>query len=364
MDNNKNKKIFFFFPYYHTGGAEKVHLQIVKCLYGNDNIILFTDRSRDKKNKNEFYKNARCFNLFGVSNKVLFIKKIIIFFLSLIINRFKNPIVMGSNSRLFYEIIPKLGKNVKVIDVVHWLDGEVGDMAVANTSRVDKRVIITPALKPILKDKYEENKVNEQCLDRMVTIENCIAIPKIIEKDYSQALNILYIGRDSYEKRPQLAANVWKANKDLPNINFIFIGRGIKKYFKGDEENKVCKKEIYFEEELQDLYRKAHVIFLTSIFEGFPMVFMEAMSNGVVPISTAVGGIPVHLQNEQNSLLVRGSDEAQIVRGISDCIRRLDKDRELLKKLSMNARDYARANFSCDNYCKNINNLINGLNNK
>lgn len=364
MGKRNKQKIFFFFPYYHVGGAEKAHLQIIKCLYNYNNVVIFTDRSRDTKNKNEFYKNAKCLNLLGVSNKVPFIKKIIVFILSFWINRSKDSIVMGSNSRLFYEIILKINRNVKVVDMIHWLDGKMGGMAVSNTSRVDRRIIITSALKPILEKKYKENNIDRKYLDKIVTIENCVAKPKIVNKDYSQDLNVLYIGRDSCEKRPQLAVNIWKANKNLSNVNFLFIGRGIKKYFSSDERKKVFIKEVFSEEELQDQYSKAHIIFLTSIFEGFPTVFMEAMSDGVVPISTAVGGIPVHLQNELNSLLVKEDDEAQIIQKMSGCILRLNNDRNLLRKLSINAHNYAKNNFWCDNYCKNINKLINELDNK
>ena len=41
----KEYQVFFFFPFYHTGGAEKVHAQVANATGGNDCIIFFTSFS-------------------------------------------------------------------------------------------------------------------------------------------------------------------------------------------------------------------------------------------------------------------------------------------------------------------------------
>ena len=53
----KEYRIFFFFPFYHTGGAEKVHAQIAEAAGGNDCIIYFTKRSADDRFIDDFKKN-------------------------------------------------------------------------------------------------------------------------------------------------------------------------------------------------------------------------------------------------------------------------------------------------------------------
>ena len=45
----KDYRIFFFFPFYHTGGAEKVHAQIATATGGEDCIIYFTRKSVDDR---------------------------------------------------------------------------------------------------------------------------------------------------------------------------------------------------------------------------------------------------------------------------------------------------------------------------
>src|SRR5262245_50582939 len=47
--SRKEYRVFFFFPFYHTGGAEKVHAQIAKATGGDDCIIFFTKRSVDDR---------------------------------------------------------------------------------------------------------------------------------------------------------------------------------------------------------------------------------------------------------------------------------------------------------------------------
>jgi len=51
---NKEYRVFYFFPFYHTGGAEKVHVQIANATGGSDCIIFFTKRSVDARFLDEF----------------------------------------------------------------------------------------------------------------------------------------------------------------------------------------------------------------------------------------------------------------------------------------------------------------------
>jgi hypothetical protein len=54
----KRISYIFFFPFYHTGGAEKVHAQIANATGGNDCIIFFTKRSVDDRFLNDFVKTG------------------------------------------------------------------------------------------------------------------------------------------------------------------------------------------------------------------------------------------------------------------------------------------------------------------
>ena len=60
-------------------------------------------------------------------------------------------------------------------------------------------------------------------------------------------------------------------------------------------------------DEIAEWYQKAHAVLITSKREGFPMVFMEGMVFGCVPISTNVGGIPELIKNDETGILIENN---------------------------------------------------------
>jgi len=63
---------------------------------------------------------------------------------------------------------------------------------------------------------------------------------------------------------------------------------------------------------------------LTSDYEGFPAVIVEAMANGIPCISTdcPVGPSDI-IQNELNGVIIPMSDDPTIVKSLTDVIKRL-----------------------------------------
>ena len=57
-----SKKNIFVFPFFHTGGAEKVHLDIVKSFPKKDNLVIFTNKSYNMHFLEEFEKHAKTFH--------------------------------------------------------------------------------------------------------------------------------------------------------------------------------------------------------------------------------------------------------------------------------------------------------------
>ena len=350
------RKLFFFFPYYHTGGSEKAHLFITNCL-NKSSFVIFTDRSRDDRYKKEFYKNNFCIRLFGIQNKIKIIEKFVVFIAAFFINRVDQSIVFGSNSRFFYMLTDKLNNNVKVIDLVHWLDGNTGKLTIEKTKNIDQRIIITKKLLPVLKERYLIEKINKKYLNQIKLIENCVEVPAYFNKKYNKKLKVVYVGRNTYEKRVELAVGVWHLLKEH-DIEFSFVGRGVSKALIKKDFQGIVSENTNSDELMGNLYKSAHIIILTSLFEGFPYVFMEAMSYGVVPISTNVGGISTHLKDGNNSFLTSSMDGKEIINDISSKILQLDKDREKLKLMSENAYNYAKNNFNCRKNCLEYNNIL------
>ena len=57
---NDDFDIYFFFPFYHIGGAEKVHYQIIQAFAGKKCVIYFTRKSRGTDFLKEFKKTRLC----------------------------------------------------------------------------------------------------------------------------------------------------------------------------------------------------------------------------------------------------------------------------------------------------------------
>ena len=69
LEKIKQSEIVCFFPYYHTGGAEKVHLNIVKALSPKKVCVIFTLNSATKNFQDQFNANANCIEINPILNK-------------------------------------------------------------------------------------------------------------------------------------------------------------------------------------------------------------------------------------------------------------------------------------------------------
>ena len=114
--------IIFFIPYHKIGGAERVHLNIIRSLHSKP-IVFFTN---DHKSPNfgAFEEIAYCFKV----NSDLKLEYIKIF--ARILSKFRKLIVFGSNSSFFFQFITSV-KGAKTIDLTHafsfpeiWLEYE------------------------------------------------------------------------------------------------------------------------------------------------------------------------------------------------------------------------------------------------
>ncbi|WP_334771189.1 glycosyltransferase family 4 protein [Nostoc sp.] len=88
------------------------------------------------------------------------------------------------------------------------------------------------------------------------------------------------------------------------------------------------------QEKRDDLLTKADVFVLPSYNEGLPMALLEAMSWGLAVITTAVGGIPEIVTQDQNGLLVSPGDIQQLSKAMQSLI----GDENLRISLGNNAR--------------------------
>jgi glycosyltransferase involved in cell wall biosynthesis len=336
----------FFFPYYHIGGAEKVHLAIVSCIADENPVVFFTRESNNDMLRNSFHKNARCIDIYRTRNFPI-LKNRLNRAISQIINNTEKATVFGCNSEYYYQLLPHLNNKVRCIDLIHAFGhkNEIGPehWALQVIPNLSNRVIITRSTLADFKKLYKESNIAESFLNRIVCIPNYVQIDENLEKNNNSILKLLYVGRDTFEKRTHIIELICE-ELNYRNIDYELSVVG---NFKNPISNiKISfKGEISDSNELKKLYVESDILLLTSSREGFPLVIMEAMSNATLPISTNVGGISDHITNYKNGILINSKDEDLIVKDFVSAIERLNNDRGILKKISMNAYVYAKNNF-------------------
>lgn len=86
---------------------------------------------------------------------------------------------------------------------------------------------------------------------------------------------------------------------------------------------------------LRDVLRNGHVLAVPSTYEGFGIVYVEAMGKGLPVLATPNGG-PVDLvQDGTTGFLVR----PPLDRSIAECLRQWDADRDHLAQMAVAARE-------------------------
>ncbi|KUG22697.1 glycosyltransferase [hydrocarbon metagenome] len=82
------------------------------------------------------------------------------------------------------------------------------------------------------------------------------------------------------------------------------------------------------------LLHNSHVLVVPSFYEGFGIVYLEAMAYGVVPIASSAGGGNEIVQNNKNGFLVNPGDSATL----ESQLRHLCRNRDILLELALSAR--------------------------
>jgi L-malate glycosyltransferase len=340
---------FFFFPFHHIGGAEKVHASIVESTSNGQTVVLFTKKSNGDGFLKLFRPYAECIDIW----KLCWYPVLRNFTAKLVakhINQQKNPVVFGCNSVFFYSVLPLLHESVKCIDLIHAFvhpeeDGpEKWSLPVVN--KLEKRIFISQRAIADMATLYDKYQIHSDHKKRLVLIKNFAdqLITDTIASD-SKALRVVYAGRGSAEKRIHLIGEI---ARQLSNkvIEFTLIGdlqgsvqESYKKYFR-------FTGEIQDETALAQELAQHHVLLMTSAREGFPMVIMEAMAHRAITISTAVGDIPNVLTEGENGFLIGTQNESEIIFQAVELLTSLSEDRYQLETMRNNAQRFAEEHFS------------------
>lgn len=151
--------------------------------------------------------------------------------------------------------------------------------------------------------------------------ENVVAIPNpfpiktsIEAHSYQKEKAILYVGRiNQRHKRFQSVLNIWQKLQDrLPGYCLNIVGGGQEKeaFEKKARDMKLKRITFYGFQNPDEFYKKSLVSCMTSNFEGFPMVLVEAMQYGCVPFAfDSFAAIHDIIDNGVNGFIIPPFDE-------------------------------------------------------
>jgi glycosyltransferase involved in cell wall biosynthesis len=359
----KEYRIFFFFPFYHTGGAEKVHVQIAAAAGGNDCIIYFTKRSADERFLDDF-KKTNC-EIKDISkytdNKWLYFLNL--FYRGIVtgyINSQKlQPVVFNGQCNFGYKISPWIKRSINQEELIHSLN-TFSYIRIPFIPFIKKTVMISHKRIEDHKELYKRFKIPMQFVERIVYICNAIPLPSSVKKERSfHPFRILYSGRPGPEKRIHLIIEMAKQLHN-ENIQFEFLGDMSSLIKSSDHPYIKFHGNIKDDEKINSIYANAHLLLITSTTEGFPMVVMEAMVNGCAIIATPVGDIPYHVKNNINGFLFNSiDDESIIIKEGREKIEWLKNNSAEWKNISENNIQYAAEHFSIKQFNSAYKNILN-----
>jgi glycosyltransferase involved in cell wall biosynthesis len=350
-----NSSYFLFFPYSHIGGAEKVHAQITKVLEEKKPFVFFTGINNHSDYSQQFGSKALILHvaaalyhpLFSGKSEKLILEKI---------DSANSPVLFGCNNLFFYDSILKIRKDIYVVDLTHDYnyeqDKELAEKYLPSYLRCDQRVFISNSAVKRTIGFYERHFIDESFTGRIKLIYNYVEEPpEAFKRQWIKPYRIIYVGRDTVEKRVDLIFELAKKCEEN-HLPFEFICVGPIKERPAFLHLKKLKREgmILDQRRMSELYGSSHFVIISSGSEGFPLTLMEGMIRGCIPLSTAVGDIPFHIKKNENGFLVDSKEDLEVVNDFFDLLVKIRDDEIDLESLSHNAVNYARNMFGKENF--------------
>ena len=182
---------------------------------------------------------------------------------------------------------------------------------------------------------------------KVVAIPNSVSLPLPDNKPIIEPKNIIPVGKklllasgrlDSQKRFDRLLNAFAQVAPHHSDWCLVILGEGD---LRGELEAQVSRlnltQQVYlpgFAGNVADWYRTAEVLAMTSGFEGFPLVLLEAMAHGCPPISVDCDTGPRDIiRNGENGLLVPQNDLDALVNGLDKML----SDDLLRKRLASKA---------------------------
>lgn len=175
-------------------------------------------------------------------------------------------------------------------------------------------------------------------------------------------INVISVGNLNEQKNYSFLLFCWKeiVNK-FPNSSLSIVGDGhFKKALISQSIKLGIDKSVRFlgwRNDVIELLRNSDIFILTSIYESFPTVILEAFSQSLPVIATEVGGVPEMINDGVNGLLLPVNGKGQTVAAIKELIQRP----ALMEKYGKAGLKTYKDKFTISRYISESENMYNTL---
>ena len=346
--------LFFFFPTYAIGGAERVNAEVVKSFPDKKCIVFFTKKSPNDGMKHFFTELG--ITMFDISkytdNKFLYFNNLIFrgICAAYINKQKKRASVFIGQCNFAYKITPHINRDIKIVDLIHMFHEGFFWVWAPFVKFLHTRVVVGDVFIEKFKKGFIKNGVPLKYLDRYKVIFYKLEyLPQeYTTRNYDDYLKVYYAGRGGFQKRIWILVKIIQKciQNDLP-IKFSLAGPHKDELPQDFIDKKIYVGELKGGKEMYDFHKQNDVLLMVSGLEGFPIVIMEAMAFGSVPVVTNIDAIPEHITHGTNGILLENvENEDYLVDEAIERLLQLQKNKQQLKTISENAYKYAIANFS------------------
>lgn len=282
-----------------------------------------------------------------------------------------------NNASLNAYLVKKLYRlDVKVISHIHncypWLKGDNLNKKIDKFLRTKYDHNI--ACGKIVYDFYKENaEYFEE--EKTSILSNAMDIEEITKVDLSKSEEVIkefnipkdktilgFIGRlDEQKGIIPFIKEFAKHKEEFNDCRILLVGNGsqedeVKKFIK-----ELALEELFiltgFQNDVYKFYPIIDVFFLPSLYEGLPMVLLEAMAFKKPVVSMDVGSISEVIKNGQTGSLIESENREEFVKALIQ----VKYDEKVRSNLGENAFDYINKNYNINKYCNKLNGIYNSI---
>jgi len=336
----------------HVGGVESVIFNLAKSFIERGHLVEVIESDGKGEWGNYFRGNGIVvktffFNLFTVP--ALHVRKIARYLKSF-------DFILINDAPYVHAGIGLLKGSTKVFPILHNNIESMVKNALAASGQWNKIICVSPTLYSLI-----DSLINP---GMAVYIPNGIKSVKFVKRDFTGHINLVYIGRIEDSQKgvfllPEIARQL-KENKidftleiigDGPSLQILnerIISLNVGKIVK-------LRGALPHEAALKIL-EESHFLLMPSNYEGMPVVLLEAMSSGLIPI---VSYLPGHTDICVTENITGFFGEAGIPESFVKTLENALGRRENLNKISQNAYERIRNEFCLSKMIDNYMNIMN-----